>query len=152
MRILVSYLNLTNEIFSSLFKVNKHNSKNTNKFATVNTQEYSKCRLCVDGNITVNHIMSEYCILVQKEYKCTFDWVVKVIHWELSFIEKDFHLIFTRSNYRHKIKSADCNKLIFIEEDFCKNGHNSNRDTKFNIIKRIEKMHWTISVKTQKDK
>ena len=33
MRILVSYLNSTNEIFSSLFKVNKHNSKNTNNFA-----------------------------------------------------------------------------------------------------------------------
>ena len=33
------------------------------------TQQNSKCRLCVDRDETINHIISECCKLAQKEYK-----------------------------------------------------------------------------------
>ena len=47
------------------------------------TQQNSKCRLYGDRHKTINHIISEYCKLVQKEYKTRHDWVGKVIRWEL---------------------------------------------------------------------
>ena len=31
----------------------------------------------------INHIISEYCKLAQKEYETIHDWVEKKIHWEL---------------------------------------------------------------------
>ena len=46
------------------------------------TQQNSKCRLCGDRDETINHIISEYSKLAQKEYKARHDWVGKVIHWE----------------------------------------------------------------------
>ena len=39
--------------------------------------------LCGDKNETINHIISEYSRLAQKECKTKHDWVEKVIHWEL---------------------------------------------------------------------
>ena len=45
------------------------------------TQQNSKCRLC--GDETINHIISEYSKLAQKEYKARHDWVGKVIQWEM---------------------------------------------------------------------
>ena len=47
------------------------------------TQQNSKCRLCGDRDETINHIISEYSKLAQKEYKTRHDWVRKVIHWEM---------------------------------------------------------------------
>ena len=47
------------------------------------TQQNSKCRLCGDGDETINHIISECSKLAQKEYKARHDWVGKVIHWEM---------------------------------------------------------------------
>ena len=47
------------------------------------TQQNSKCRLSGDRDETINHIISEYCKLAQKEYKARHDWVGKVIHWEM---------------------------------------------------------------------
>ena len=43
------------------------------------------CRLCGDRNETVNHI-NEYSNLKQKEYKSRYEWVGKVILWELGKI------------------------------------------------------------------
>ena len=37
------------------------------------TQQNCKCRLCGDRNETINHIISEYGILAQKEYKTRYD-------------------------------------------------------------------------------
>ena len=31
----------------------------------------------------INHRMSEYSKLAQKEYKTRYDWLGKVIHWEM---------------------------------------------------------------------
>ena len=44
------------------------------------TQQNSKCRLCGDRDETINHIISECCKLVHREYKARHDWVGKVIH------------------------------------------------------------------------
>ena len=47
------------------------------------TQQNSQCRLCGDRDETINHIISECSKLAQKEYKTRYDWVGKVIHWEM---------------------------------------------------------------------
>ena len=47
------------------------------------TQQNSKCRLCSDRDETINHIISEFSKLAQKEYKARHGWVGKVIHWEM---------------------------------------------------------------------
>ena len=38
----------------------------------------SKCKLCGDREETVNHIISEWSLLAQKECKTKYDWVRKV--------------------------------------------------------------------------
>ena len=48
-----------------------------------NTQQNSRCRLCGDRDETINHIISEFSKLDQKEYKTIHDRVGRVIHWEL---------------------------------------------------------------------
>ena len=48
-----------------------------------NTQRNIKCRLYGDWDQTVNHIISEYSKLAQKEYKTRHKWMGKMIHWEL---------------------------------------------------------------------
>ena len=45
-------------------------------------QQNSKCRSCGDRNRTISYI-SECSKLSQKEYKIRYDWVYKVIYWEL---------------------------------------------------------------------
>ena len=47
------------------------------------TQQNSQCRLCGDRDETINHIISEYSKLAQKEYKARNSWVGKVIHGEM---------------------------------------------------------------------
>ena len=60
------------------------------------TQQNKKCRLCGDRTETNNHMISECRKLEPKEYKIRYDWVVKVIRWELC---KKFK--FDRSNKRY---------------------------------------------------
>ena len=49
------------------------------------TQRNCKCKLCGDRNEkAVNHKISEYHKLAQKEDKTKHDWVGKVIPWELN--------------------------------------------------------------------
>ena len=47
------------------------------------TQENSKCRLCGNCDEMINHIISKYSLLAQKDYKTRHYWVGKVIPWEL---------------------------------------------------------------------
>ena len=47
------------------------------------TQQNRKCILCGDRDETINHITSECSKLTQKEYKIRYDWVSKLIHWEM---------------------------------------------------------------------
>ena len=48
-----------------------------------NMQQNSKYRLWGERDKTVNHIISECSKLIQKMYKNRYDWVGKVIYWEL---------------------------------------------------------------------
>ena len=69
----------------SLLTAAQKNAKRTNhiKVGIDKTQQNSKCRLCVDRDETINHIISECRKLARKEYKSEHDWVGKVIHWEM---------------------------------------------------------------------
>ena len=66
----------------SLLIAARNNSIRTNhiKARIDKTQQNNKCRLCVDRDETINHIISERCKLAQKEYKTRHDWVDKVNH------------------------------------------------------------------------
>ena len=48
-----------------------------------NTQQNSKCWLCVKRDGTIDQVVSECIKLPQKKFKTKYDWVGKVIHWEL---------------------------------------------------------------------
>ena len=54
--------------------------------------------ICSNRDETINHMMSECCKLVPKEYKTRHDWVGKVIHWEMC---KKFKFDHTNKLYRH---------------------------------------------------
>ena len=58
------------------------------------TQQNSNCRLCGDGDETINNIISKCSKLAQKEYKTRHNCVSKMIHWEM----------------REKLKFNDTNK------------------------------------------
>ena len=47
-------------------------------------QKNNKWRLCCDNGKINYHIISICCKLSEKEYKNPFEWVKKIIHWELS--------------------------------------------------------------------
>ena len=46
-------------------------------------QKNSKYRICRDRDEAVNYIISKCSKLAQKEYEMRYDWLGKVIHWEL---------------------------------------------------------------------
>ena len=77
------------------------------------TQQNSKCRLCGDRDETINHVISECSKLAQKEYKARYDWVGKVIHWEMC---KKFKFHHTNKSYMHNpapVLENDTHKLLW---------------------------------------
>ena len=62
------------------------------------TQQNSKCRLCGDRDETINHKISEYSKLTQRECKARHDWVGNVIQWEMC---KKFKFDYTNKWYMH---------------------------------------------------
>ena len=76
-------------------------------------QQNSKCRLCGDRDKTINHIINECSKLAQKEYKTRYDWVGKVIHWEMC---KKFKFDYTNKWYMNNPASVlenDTHKLLW---------------------------------------
>ena len=69
----------------SLLIVEQNNASKTNyiKAKIDNMQQNSKCMLWGDKVETVNHKISECSKLAKMKYKSRYDWVGKVIHWEL---------------------------------------------------------------------
>ena len=63
-------------------------------------QQNRQCRLCNDRDETINHIISEYSKLAQKEYQTRHDWVGKVIHWEMC---RKFKFDHTNKLYMHNL-------------------------------------------------
>ena len=77
------------------------------------TQQNSKCRLCGDGDKTINHIISKSSKLAQKEYKVRHDWVGKVIHWEMC---KKFKFDHANKWYMHNpalVPENDTHELLW---------------------------------------
>ena len=69
----------------SLRIATENNAIRTNhiKASIDKTQQNCKCRQCGDRDETINHMIRECCNLTRKEYKPRYDWVGKVIHWEM---------------------------------------------------------------------
>ena len=77
------------------------------------TQQNSKCRLCGDRDESINHIISECSKLALKEYKARYDWVGKVVHWEMC---RKFQFNLTNKWYMHNPASVienDSHKLLW---------------------------------------
>ena len=79
------------------------------------TQQNSKCRLWEEKDEMVNHIVSECSKLAPKDYKARFDWVDKVIHWELW---KRLNFDHTTKWYIHKPELVLENEIHKILWDF----------------------------------
>ena len=64
---------------------NYNNDYNNNHyyFHNNNTYQNRKCRLCRDRDETVNHVIRKCKKLAQNKNKARYDWVEKVIQWEL---------------------------------------------------------------------
>ena len=71
------------------------------------TQQNNECMFSNDRYERINHILSEYSKLAQKEYKTTHDWVGEVIHWELCKKLKFDHI---DKWYMHKSESVEENE------------------------------------------
>ena len=88
-------------------------NNNNNKARVDKTQQNSKCRLCGDRDETINHIISECSKLAQKEYKARYDWVGKVLHWEMC---RKFQFDHTNKWYMHNpapVLENDTHKLLW---------------------------------------
>ena len=106
--------NFKRETYSLLIAA-QNNAMTTNhiKARIDETPQNSKSRLCGDRDETINHIISEYNKLAQREYKTRPDWVGKVIHWEMCMKFKFHH---TNKWYIHNpaaILENDTHKLLW---------------------------------------
>ena len=68
------------------------------------TQQNSKCRLYADRDETINRIISKWSKLAQSGYNSKYDWVMKVIHWELC---KKLNFEHTTKRYKYKAESVE---------------------------------------------
>ena len=69
--------------------------------------------LCRDRDKTINHILSEYSQLAQKEYKLRNDLVGKVIHWKLcKTLKFDYTNIWYMSN-PEPVRENETQKLLW---------------------------------------
>ena len=99
----------------SLLMAAQNNAIRTNhiKARIDKTLQNIKCRLCGDRDETINHIISECCKLVQKEFKTRHGWVGKVIQWEIC---KKFKFDHINKWYMHNlapILENDTHKLLW---------------------------------------
>ena len=79
-----------------------------------NTLQNSKCWL-YDRDEMLNQLISECSKLAQKEYKARYDWVEKVIQWELC---KKLKFDLMNKWYMHNPKSVLENELHKLLMDF----------------------------------
>ena len=63
----------------------------------------------------INYIINEYSKLAQKEYNTRYDWVGKVVHWELC---KKFKYDHTNKWYMHNPESVLKNETHKLLWDF----------------------------------
>ena len=86
----------------SLLISSEKNAIRTNHIKTRvdKTRQNRKYRLWGDRDETINHIISEWSKLAQKEYNTRNDWVGKVISWEM---RKKFIFDHTNKWYMHNL-------------------------------------------------
>ena len=94
---------------------NKQIRTNYVKIKRDKTQQNSRCWSCGDGDVTINHIISEFCKLTQKTYKTRHGWVGKVIHWKLC---KKFRFYHMNNWYVHNSESVLKNETHKVLWDF----------------------------------
>ena len=87
----------------------------TQKGVNNDNNDNSECRLCGDRDETINHIISEFSKLAQREYKARHDWVGKVIHWEMC---KKFKFDHTNKWYMHNPAPVLENETHKLLRDF----------------------------------
>ena len=78
-------------------------------------QQNTRCRLCDEKDETINHIISEYNNLAQKEDKTRQDLGGKLAHWELC---KKLMFDHTNKWYIHNPKSLQENETHKLLWDF----------------------------------
>ena len=81
-----------------------------------NMQQNSKCWLSGDRDEIINYIIRECSQLVQKVFKIRYNWMRKVIHWELCKKLKFDHTI---KWYLHKTESVlenETHKILWYFE------------------------------------
>ena len=78
-------------------------------------QQNGKCKSCSERDETINHMISEYRELTQREYKTRHDWVGKVVHWELC---KKLKFNYTTKWYMYKSESILVNETRKILLEF----------------------------------
>ena len=54
------------------------------KARIVRTQEESNCSMCGIADETINHLLSEYCKMAQREHTRTHHCMGKTMHWNVS--------------------------------------------------------------------
>ena len=100
------------KVTESLLIASQNNAKRTNhiKSRKDETQQNSRCRLCRDREETINHTISEYNKLVQKEYQAKLDSVDKVIPRKLC----------KKLKFDHSNKWYMHNTVSVLEKETCK--------------------------------
>ena len=79
------------------------------------TQENSKYRMWGKAEESVNHVLSEYSKLAQKEYKRRHDWFRTKIHWEIC---RKYGIEVNEKWYEHKSEIVMENDKFKILWDF----------------------------------
>ena len=77
-------------------------------------QQNQKCKLLGNRDKTINHIISKYSQLAQRN-KTRHDWEGKLIHWEFY---KKFKFDHTNKWYMHNSESIQENEMHKILWDF----------------------------------
>lgn len=77
------------------------------------TRVDSKCRMCLNADETVGHVVCECSKLAQRDYKARHDSVAKAVHWNLC---KKFDLECKEKWYEHepeKVIESDKVKILW---------------------------------------
>ena len=143
--------NFERETESLLIATQKNTLRTNHRKARIDkTQQKSKFRLCSDRDETINHIISECSKLIQSclvlYYKTRYDWVGKVIHWE---IWKKFKFDHTNKSYIYNpefVLENDTHKLLWDFDVHTDHLISARRPDLIIINKNIKKKLWNMQV------
>ena len=70
-------------------------------------------KLCEERDETCNSIVNEFNSPVQMEYKTNYDWMVKIIHWDLSRKLNSTHSTKFYRDKTESIQEKEMHSLVF---------------------------------------